>query len=78
MTELLHAVSSLSWHDRFASPPQAPDNPSPLEAMAFRLATPEGGRSYGLRKQTFEPVPGIIKSVMGFRQSSMRRHFGMR
>ena len=27
---------------------------------------------YGLRKQTVEPVFGIIKQVMGFRQFSLR------
>ena len=40
--------------------------------MAHRLATPEGKRLYALRKQTPEPVFGIIKSVLGF------RHFGRR
>ena len=48
------------------------DNPTPLEAMRHRLATPEGKRLYGLRKQTPEPVFGIIKSVIGFRQFSLR------
>jgi hypothetical protein len=36
--------------------------------MVHRLATPEGRRTYGLRKHTPEPVFGIIKSVMGFRK----------
>ena len=40
--------------------------------MAHRLKTPEGKNLYALRKQTPEPVFGIIKSVMGFRQFSMR------
>jgi len=61
-----------SWKDRFAEPPPAPDNPTPLEAMRHRLATPEGRQAYALRKQTPEPVFGIIKSVMGFRQFSLR------
>lgn len=61
-----------SWKDRFAEPPPAPDNPTPLEAMWHRLATPEGRQAYALRKQTPEPVFGIIKSVMGFRQFSLR------
>jgi hypothetical protein len=34
--------------------------------MTHRLATPEGKKLYGLRKQTPEPVFGIIKSVLGF------------
>ena len=31
-----------------------------------------GRAAYALRKQTVEPVFGIIKSVMGFRQFSLR------
>jgi hypothetical protein len=61
-----------SWKERFAEPPPAPDDPTPLEAMRHRLATPEGRQAYALRKQTPEPVFGIIKSVMGFRQFSLR------
>ena len=62
----------LSLGDRFAAAPPSPDNPTPLEAMAHRLATPEGRQAYALRKHTPEPVFGIIKSVMGFRQFSLR------
>ena len=40
--------------------------------MRHRLATPEGKSLYGLRKQLPEPVFGIIKSAMGFRQFSLR------
>jgi len=61
-----------SLRERFADAPPAPDNPTPLEAMAHRLQTPEGKRFYALRKQTPEPVFGIIKSVMGFRQFLLR------
>ncbi|MFZ1538974.1 MAG: transposase [Chromatiaceae bacterium] len=35
---------------------------------AHRLKTRAGRAAYALRKQTVEPVFGIIKSVMGFRQ----------
>jgi transposase len=58
--------------ERFAKAPLAPDDPTPVEAMAHRLKTPEGRALYALRKQTPEPVFGIIKSVLGFRQFSMR------
>jgi transposase len=58
--------------ERFAKAPIAPDDPTPVEAMAHRLKTPEGRALYALRKQTPEPVFGIIKSVLGFRQFSMR------
>lgn len=58
--------------ERFAPDPPAPPKPSPVEAMTHRLTTAEGKALYGLRKQTPEPVFGIIKSVMGFRQFSLR------
>jgi DDE family transposase/transposase-like protein DUF772 len=61
-----------SWRERFAAPPPAPDNPTPVEAMAWRLQTAHGKKLYGLRKQIPEPVFGIIKSVMGFRQFQLR------
>src|SRR4249919_430874 len=58
--------------ERFAKAPPAPENPTPLEAMSHRLQTPAGQKLYALRKQTPEPVFGIIKSVMGFRQFLLR------
>lgn len=60
------------WKERFAAAPPAPEQPTPLAAMVHRLATPEGRQTYALRKQTPEPVFGIIKAVMGFRQFSLR------
>ena len=61
-----------SLDERFAAAPPAPQNPTPLEAMACRLATPEGKKLYARRKHTPEPVFGIIKSVLGFRQFLLR------
>jgi hypothetical protein len=58
--------------ERLAEVPPPPAEPTPIEAMAHRLQTPEGKKLYALRKQTVEPVFGIIKSVLGFRQFSMR------
>ena len=58
--------------ERFAKAPPAPQNPTALDAMSYRLQTPEGKKLYALRKQTPEPVFGIIKSVMGFRQFLLR------
>ena len=58
--------------ERFEKTAQAPANPTPVEAMAHRLTTPRGRALYALRKQTPEPVFGIIKSVLGFRQFSLR------
>jgi transposase len=57
---------------RFEKAPDAPNDPTPVEAMAHKLKTPEGRALYALRKQTPEPVFGIIKSVLGFRQFSLR------
>jgi transposase len=56
------------WSERFESPPAPPAEASPVERMAHRLKTPKGRATYALRKQTVEPVFGIIKAVMGFRQ----------
>jgi transposase len=42
------------------------------EIMEYRLATKDGKEKYKLRKQTVEPVFGIIKHVMGFRQFLLR------
>ncbi len=58
--------------ERFAPAPAAPRNATPVEAMAHRLKTLQGRALYALRKQTPEPVFGIIKSVLGFRQFSLR------
>jgi transposase len=58
--------------ERFATAPAAPQDPTPVQAMAHRLKTPEGRQLYGLRKQVPEPVFGIIKSVLGFRQFLLR------
>jgi hypothetical protein len=61
-----------SLSERFADAPPPPTDPTPVEAMAYRLATPEGKKLYRLRKQMPEPVFGIIKSVLGFRQFLLR------
>ncbi len=49
--------------ERFKAAPQAPQDPTPVEAMAHRLTTPAGRALYALRKQMPEPVFGIIKSA---------------
>ena len=58
--------------ERFAPAPPPPDHPTPVAAMAHRLKTPEGRALYALRKHTPEPVFGIIKSALGFRQFLLR------
>ena len=53
-------------------PPELPENASAKEKMARRLKTQAGRTLYKLRKQTVEPVFGIIKEVMGFRRFLLR------
>lgn len=60
------------WRARHSEPEPLPDDATPVQAMAHRLKTKAGRALYALRKQTVEPVFGIIKSVMGFRQFSLR------
>jgi transposase len=62
-----------SWQERFAQTPEPPpDDASLIVKMAYKLQTEIGKAIYGLRKSTVEPVIGIIKEVLGFRQFSLR------
>jgi len=49
-----------------------PDDASIKEQMAYKLRTDVGKAMYRLRKSTVEPVIGILKEVLGFRQFSLR------
>jgi transposase len=60
------------WSERFTEPAPLQADATAMQAMTHRLATKAGRAAYALRKQTVEPVFGIIKSVMGFRQFSLR------
>jgi len=60
------------WRERHSEPSPLPAAATPMQAMAHKLKTKAGRAAYALRKQTVEPVFGIIKSVMGFRQFSLR------
>jgi len=53
-------------------PDEPPTGASPKEKMAYKLATDIGKEIYRLRKCTVEPVIGIIKEILGFRQFSLR------
>jgi transposase len=64
--------------DRFAEPVPLPDQPTPLMAMRHRLQTRRGRKLYALRKCTVEPVFGLIKHVMKFRQFLLRGINGAR
>jgi hypothetical protein len=62
-----------SWWERFAELPAPPaEDASPKVKMAYKLKTALGQAIYRLRKCTVEPVIGIIKEVLGFRQCSLR------
>ena len=58
--------------------PPAPDKPlkAPkaewLRRMQAKMATDASGAHYRLRKQTVEPVFGIVKEATGFRQFLLR------
>ena len=72
------AVGKQSHHQTVADslpqpePAPLPPDATPKEKMAQRLQTRVGKQLYKLRKQTVEPVFGIIKSVLGFRQFLLR------
>jgi hypothetical protein len=62
-----------SWQSYFAQQPTLPPaDASPKVHMAYKLQTEIGGAIYRLRKCTVEPVLGIIKDILGFRQFSLR------
>ncbi|HEX9718233.1 MAG TPA: IS1182 family transposase [Ramlibacter sp.] len=60
------------WRSRFEEPAPLERPASHVEQMKHALKTKVGRAAYALRKQTVEPVFGIIKSVMGFRQFLLR------
>lgn len=60
------------WRSRFEEPAPLEMPASHVEQMKHALKTQAGRAAYALRKQTVEPVFGIIKSVMGFRQFLLR------
>ena len=61
-----------AWQERFTETAPLAANASPVDTMKHMLKTPAGRQTYALRKQTVEPVFGIVKSVMGFRQFLLR------
>jgi transposase len=62
-----------SWQTFFEDRPEPPAaDASPKVKMAYKLQTEIGQVIYRLRKCTVEPVIGIIKEVLGFRQFSLR------
>ena len=63
----------IDWHTFFQQEPELlTDGASPIIKMAYKLQTETGKTIYRLRKCTVEPVIGIIKEILGFRQFSLR------
>jgi transposase len=76
---LVYAAVEKSGHHRSVadlevkSEPESPPPEANVKAvMRHRLKTAAGKRLYQLRQQTVEPVFGIIKAVLGFRQFRLR------
>ncbi len=63
---------NLSLDKRYAEDEPEPVTDSNIEKLAWKLKTQSGRALYAMRKSTVEPVFGVIKNVMKFRQFSMR------
>ena len=61
-----------SLKERFAEPEPLPEGADAVTQMKHRLKTQAGRAIYAKRKYTVEPVFGIIKAVMGFREFLLR------
>ena len=61
-----------SLKERFSEPPPLPENVDAVTEMKHRLKTKDDRVIYAKRKCTVEPVFGIIKAIMGFRQLLLR------
>jgi len=57
---------------RFTEPPPLKEDATEVEQMRHLLLTMAGRALYAKRKCTVEPVFGIIKAILGFRQFSLR------
>jgi hypothetical protein len=58
--------------ERFNEPSSILDNADSVIRLKHRLKTRAGKAIYAIRKSAVEPVFGIIKAVMGFRQFLLR------
>jgi IS5 family transposase len=72
----LIAMSRQAHHpdplERFTQPPPLEKDTTEVEKMRHLLLTMTGRALYARRKCTVEPVIGIIKAILGFRQFSLR------
>ncbi len=63
---------SIAQLEKHPDPPAPPAGSDIATTMAWRLSTTAGKALYGLRKQTIEPIFGIIKETLGFRRFRLR------
>ena len=63
---------NLPLAERFIDPAPLPEDAEPIDRMRNKLKTVEGRKVYAQRKSTVEPVFGIVKQVLGFRQFFLR------
>jgi len=63
---------NLPLAERFSEPAALADEATPHEEMRHKLKSAQGRSIYAKRKSTVEPVFGIIKQAMGFRQFLLR------
>lgn len=70
-TMKIDGVIAIGRENKADAPPISPSKKA-TKRMKEKLATPEGEAAYRRRKVIVEPVFGWIKSVLGFRQFSMR------
>lgn len=61
-----------SLQERFGQPSPLEKDADSVSKMKHRLQTKEGKKIYAKRKSTIEPVFGVIKHVIGFRQFLLR------
>lgn len=78
---IVYAAVEKTSHHRSVADLEAKPEPLPpstgasiTELMRHRLKTSAGKALYKLRQQTVEPVFGIIKEALGFRQFRLRGH----
>lgn len=63
---------NLPLSERFIDPAPLPEEAGVIDRMRNKLKTVEGRKIYAKRKSTVEPVFGIVKQVLGFRQFFLR------
>jgi hypothetical protein len=70
--EEVYKVETVKKVEKREDSPEPATGATVREEMARRLKTDEGRKIYKKRKETGEPVFGIIKQAMGFRQFLLR------